>query len=114
MDCETFRRYWLSPDANQITGDLRMDLTYHFIECSACSEASLTYDLQQRGIDLTKYPCIHLAQYAEFHCDQHSDPYECPDALIVYSKKNADFGIIHGDRTSYIQIKYCPWCGTKC
>jgi hypothetical protein len=47
-------------------------------------------------------------------CDIHSDKYECPDSLVVYSRKYTEYGIIiHDGGTSYILIKYCPWCGAK-
>lgn len=114
MDCVTFRHYWLSPDRNQITGDLRTQLINHFIECTACSDAELSYRLQQRGVDLAKYTCIHLAEYAEFYCEQHSNPFDCPDAIIAYDSKQNEYGIIHGDRASTIKINCCPWCGVKC
>ena len=42
-----------------------------------------------------------------------------PDAIIIgdkvfKSKKNKDYGIIiHDGGSSFITIKFCPWCGKK-
>ncbi|KIL45088.1 DUF6980 family protein [Jeotgalibacillus soli] len=37
-----------------------------------------------------------------------------PDNLIFYSSKFDEYGIIvHDGGTSFIEISYCPWCGTK-
>ncbi|MGD9869233.1 MAG: hypothetical protein AB7U38_14675 [Hyphomicrobiales bacterium] len=50
----------------------------------------------------------------EFHCEQHSSPFECPDALVHYSEVFDEYGIIiHDGGPSYSLIQYCPWCGAK-
>ena len=47
-------------------------------------------------------------------CDQHTDPFDCPDVLIYYSEQSHQYGIIiHDGGSSYSAIKYCPWCGAK-
>ena len=47
-------------------------------------------------------------------CDEHSDPFDCAEALIYYSKRHYEYGIIiHDGGSSYSVIKYCPWCGVK-
>ena len=47
-------------------------------------------------------------------CDLHSDRFECPDALVNYSERRKDYGlIIHDGGSSVISIAFCPWCGTK-
>ncbi|MDH5382478.1 MAG: hypothetical protein OEW75_16615 [Cyclobacteriaceae bacterium] len=36
------------------------------------------------------------------------------DAIMVYVSKFDEYGILIKDGgSSYIQIQYCPWCGTK-
>ncbi len=55
---------------------------------------------------------MHFA--LDFHCDQHANPFECPDALIYYSEKYDEYGlIIHDGGPSYIPIFFCPFCGQK-
>jgi len=48
----------------------------------------------------------------ESKCEIHTDPFDCPDNLIYYSRKSKSFGlIIHDGGSSFISIYYCPWCG---
>ncbi len=55
-----------------------------------------------------------MTSNVEFKCDTHSDEFSCPDALISYSEKFDEYGlIIHDGGSSGIGIYFCPWCGTK-
>jgi hypothetical protein len=46
-------------------------------------------------------------------CKQHSSRFECPDALLIESA-GSGFGIvIHNGGSSFVQIHFCPWCGTS-
>jgi len=56
--------------------------------------------------------CADMAYYLVNRCDQHTDPYDCPDVIVV--KGNNGYGIpIHDGGSSFIQIKRCPWCGQR-
>ena len=58
--------------------------------------------------------CETMNYHLDFKCDIHKDDFDCPDKIIYLSKKNKEFGIIiHDGGSSYIKIKYCPWCGSK-
>ena len=58
--------------------------------------------------------CEMMRSNVENACDLHTDRFECPDALIHYSERGNDFGlIIHDGGCSVIGIAFCPWCGTK-
>ena len=46
-------------------------------------------------------------------CPEHSDPFDCPDALICYSAEGGYGLIVHDGGQSFIAIGYCPWCGAK-
>jgi Domain of unknown function (DUF6980) len=47
-------------------------------------------------------------------CSQHTDVFDCPDALVCYSARFDEYGLlVHDGGTSYIIIEYCPWCGVK-
>ena len=47
-------------------------------------------------------------------CDEHSDPFDCPDRVIAYSDKFDEYGlIVHDGGTSSITILFCPWCAAK-
>ena len=58
--------------------------------------------------------CERMEEHLKFDCSQHKDVFECPDALIYYSARFDEYGLImHDGGTSYIIIEYCPWCGAK-
>ncbi len=47
-------------------------------------------------------------------CDEHADRFDCPDALLSYSAKYDEYGIIvHDGGSSVVGIDFCPWCGSK-
>jgi hypothetical protein len=55
-----------------------------------------------------------MAANVNHRCDQHPDPFDCPDNLIYFSPKSKRYGlIVHNGGTSYLVIQYCPWCGAK-
>jgi hypothetical protein len=58
--------------------------------------------------------CASMAKALEFECRQHDDPFECPDALVIYNEVMDEYGlIIHDGTESYLLIDCCPWCGTR-
>jgi hypothetical protein len=55
-----------------------------------------------------------MAEQIAFRCSDHEDRFECPDALVAYSGKLDQYGlIIHDGGGSVFAINFCPWCGTK-
>ncbi|WP_311236127.1 DUF6980 family protein [Alteromonas sp. ALT199] len=62
---------------------------------------------------MASYPCVHMAQYAKFQCDQHPEPKDCHDATIKYNEIFDEYSIPHGDGVSQLTINNCPWCGTQ-
>ena len=55
-----------------------------------------------------------MAEAIEYKCDQHSDPFDCPDCLISYIPKFDEYGIIvHNGGSSSVEITFCPFCGAK-
>ena len=55
-----------------------------------------------------------MTSAVESGCDQHGDRWDCPDALVTYSAKFNEYGLmIHDGGSSSIRIFYCPWCGAK-
>lgn len=52
-----------------------------------------------------------MAAQLDHRCEQHPDPFDCPDHL-VYRTAGGGFGlIIHDGGSSFIAIRFCPWCG---
>jgi hypothetical protein len=55
-----------------------------------------------------------MKYHCEFKCDVHNDQFDCPDRIIYFSQKTNEYGIIiHDGGSSWISIKYCPWCGIQ-
>ena len=58
------------------------------------------------------YGCNALADQIGHRCDDHADPADCPDSLIVALQETGEFGIrIHDGGRSFVKIRHCPWCG---
>jgi hypothetical protein len=58
--------------------------------------------------------CETMKYHLNFKCDIHKDRFDCPDNIIYSSKNKKELGIIiHDGGSSFIKIKYCPWCGNK-
>lgn len=61
-----------------------------------------------------KYCCKKMGEQIAWECKDHPDLSDCPDALIVRSEKYGIFGLrIHDGGSSYVEIAFCPWCGSK-
>jgi hypothetical protein len=63
---------------------------------------------------MKKFCCDTMTERINHKCQQHDDPFECPDNLVYYSPKFDEYGlIVHDGGSSYIKIEFCPWCGTN-
>lgn len=57
--------------------------------------------------------CPRMEQALDFACDQHDSPADCPDTLIRFSPKQG-YGLwIHDGSRSFVEISFCPWCGSR-
>jgi len=55
-----------------------------------------------------------MTRQADWHCAVHADVFACPDALVAFTAKFQEYGlIVHDGGTSSIGIRYCPWCGKR-
>ena len=61
-----------------------------------------------------KHCCEMMKHNVEHKCEQHPSPFDCPDNIIFFNEKKREYGIIvHDGGSSFIKIKYCPWCGEE-
>ena len=61
-----------------------------------------------------QYCCEMMKDNSEFTCTKCKDMFECPDTLIYHNSQEKEYGIIiHDGGTSFMEIQYCPWCGTE-
>ncbi len=58
--------------------------------------------------------CDHMRHHTSRMCEDHDNPFGCPDYVIFYSRTFDEYGlIIHdGGQASY-PIHFCPFCGFK-
>lgn len=118
MKCETFRilyskhgklplerSVWDTPEHEK--------WTEHFHDCLLCSDWVLEQYIIERGDKPANYPCVHIGDYVSKVIKEKIDPWDDPDILIT--KYSEGYGIpIRDGGTSFIAIKFCPWCAVKC
>lgn len=115
MECECYRelyeRFTSLPLSSEVWNSEEFNSWHtHGLECKSCSHWDLLNQVRSRGIDVATYPCVHVAYHSTHTCSMHSDPWECPDMILVRTHKG--FGIpIRDGGSSFIQIEFCPWCG---
>jgi hypothetical protein len=45
-------------------------------------------------------------------CNIHATRSECPDVFIIHV--NGGYGLfVHDGGSSFVEIRYCPWCGAE-
>lgn len=117
MTCEDFQLlvpdYSVMPLEREVHDtEQHEDWIDHMHECTACSDLDLAAQVRARGYDVSEFPCVHVALRVTAVCDQHPDPWGCPDALVV--KTSNGWGIpIRDGGSSWSKIDFCPWCGVK-
>ncbi|GAA2886030.1 hypothetical protein GCM10010517_49690 [Streptosporangium fragile] len=63
---------------------------------------------------MDEHCCELMTSQIVRHCDDHEDPFDCPDALVRFDAGSREYGlIIHDGGTSTIGIAFCPWCGNR-
>jgi hypothetical protein len=63
---------------------------------------------------MTEHCCKRMADAVNYRCDQHPDPFDCPDHIVYFSHIREGYGlIVHDGGSSVLEIAYCPWCGAK-
>jgi hypothetical protein len=86
----------------------------HMQDCPTCRDWFQTQQLEAWKVDVSKFPCMHMAYHANYKCSAHQNPWECPSALVAYLDQFDEYGIPIRDGTeSYWKIDNCPWCGTQ-
>jgi hypothetical protein len=62
---------------------------------------------------MSQHCCNRLADAVQFDCEMHSNPFECPDALVLRGSSGEYGLVVHDGGSSYVQISHCPWCGAR-
>jgi hypothetical protein len=117
MDCKEYRCKYIEFTKFPIAREIHESSEYenwqeHGFECEACDLWDTEQQVIKRGHDPSKFPCIHIAYRSTVTCEDHKDPWECPDMTIV--KTSDGYGLpVRDGGSSFIQINNCPWCGIK-
>ncbi|MFC9339754.1 DUF6980 family protein [Streptomyces sp. NPDC057020] len=70
--------------------------------------------MEEKTHTMTEHCCETMNRLVDVECDQHEDPFDCPDTLIGFSAKFQEYGLlIHDGGTSSITVEFCPWCGRR-
>jgi hypothetical protein len=56
--------------------------------------------------------CIRMGEAISLACKDHSDPIDCPDALLLRRADGSTGLIVHDGGSATIGIAFCPWCGS--
>lgn len=63
---------------------------------------------------MIEHCCPETARRVEWACEVHADAFACPDALVSFSPRFQEYGlIVHDGGTSSVEILFCPWCGAR-
>ncbi len=82
--------------------DIPGDAVDHLVECVDCSNDLLWFIGIRQEIDVTTYPCLHLA----FACSSRGNG--------VIERQHGMFAIRVDVKTGRsIVIGFCPWCGLR-
>lgn len=117
MDCKKYKSLYEIftdfPLPFEITdSDDYLDWHEHGHECLECKEWNMGKEVEKNGDKPANHPCIHLAYHSQHNCQDHKDPFECPDTTLV--KINDRYGIpVRNGGSSFVEIKNCPWCGIR-
>jgi hypothetical protein len=58
--------------------------------------------------------CEEMRAELDSACERHPERHDCPDALVSYSPRFREYGLlIHDGGSSFRLISHCPWCGAE-
>lgn len=119
MNCEQFKRSYRKFDGasnvihwRDVETPEYAAYSDHMQDCPQCRDWFQAEQLNVWGVNVSGYPCLHMAFQANFHCGSHDDPRDCPSMLVIYLDQYDEYGIPSRDGSeSYWKIDHCPWCG---
>lgn len=60
-----------------------------------------------------RHCCDEMVAALAFACDQHADPFDCPDTLVVFHEPFGEYGLpVRDGGQTYVVLSHCPFCGS--
>lgn len=63
-------------------------------------------------LDVT-YCCQDMLAHSAIACEEHDDPRDCSDVLVIHSEQHGPGLPIRDGGPSFVTIMYCPWYGKR-
>jgi hypothetical protein len=61
-----------------------------------------------------RHCCAEMSAALDHVCEQHADPFDCPDTALVFHEVFGEYGLpIRDGGASYLLISNCPFCGER-
>jgi hypothetical protein len=61
-----------------------------------------------------RHCCADMVAALDHTCEQHADPFDCPDDALVFHEVFGEYGIaIRDGGAGYLVISHCPFCGAR-
>jgi len=58
--------------------------------------------------------CDLMRTQLKHRCEQHPNPYDCPNVLVIYNPRFDEYGMpIRDGCPSSMFMRFCPWCGAS-
>jgi hypothetical protein len=119
MDLERFKMLYgrfskLPLDRSEWETKDYYDYNTALIESKECSDWYLMQEMDKKGFDYSKYCCLEIAKHISDGISENVEIIYDNVDIILRKWNNGTIGIpIHDGGSSMIEIKYCPFCGTK-
>jgi hypothetical protein len=101
--------------ASRLTSPTYQAWVSHLSSCRPCADFFQGEEVKRKGIDLARFPCVHLAYYTATWVEEpppEAQQSSSRKTAIVYQARFDEFGI-HLFDGSVIGIRHCPWCGVE-
>jgi hypothetical protein len=95
MRCDDFRaNYRAVVSGTALAEDsMQEDWADHLHGCDGCSDWYQEQQVRDRGADPARFPCVHIAYQVTQQCQEHEDPWDCPDYVLIYNPRFDEYGI---------------------
>jgi hypothetical protein len=122
MTAERFKQIFYILEEQPIFNDLPQEELEKYFDIresdTELREWLLNEKIKKSGLNVPVQCCVEMRYHLVEHFKSQSNLKDIKeinyDEIIVLDKTRNSYGIpIHDGGTSYVKIRYCPWCGKK-